>query len=172
MRRAAGGKQPRNGPYGRQVEEDEEEDGAADEEQSSDDDLDEEDDRALLEAVLQQVRELKRAVKKGNRSTGKHELKRIVNPGTCGLPGCPVTNVHVACMTCRVRLCRDTHCWNTHINKGVGNAVGLKFDLMPAEDQGERKSIPGSYRAERGIRGHLKSDPTASMGISHTLVLI
>ena len=59
----------------------------------------------------------------------------------CKEPGC-----RLACVTCKVRLCRNTWCWNQHINDNRGDAVGKTVQFRICEDQGEKKKCPGRAR--------------------------
>ena len=69
------------------------------------------------------------------------EIKRIDNQGACGV--CKDGGQRLACIACKVRLCRDTECWNAHINDGKGRQVSDKIEFKISEDQGKKKEIPG-----------------------------
>ena len=45
-------------------------------------------------------------------------------------------------------LCRDTECWNAHINDGKGRQVSDKIEFKISEDQGKRKEIAGRAREQ------------------------
>ena len=49
----------------------------------------------------------------------------------------------MACVQCKVRLCRDTNCLNAHIGEGKGGVVSETVELKVSEDQGEKKIIRG-----------------------------
>ena len=111
------------------------------EESEESDGLDEEDSHALLVATLRELRELKLVAPR------RHELQRVENTGVCGIPECKEPGCRLACVTCKVRLCRNTWCWNQHINENRGDArPNVEFRIC--EDQGEKKKIPGRSRQQ------------------------
>ena len=116
------------------------------EEDAPDDDFDALADRELQLRVLRETIELKEAVRMGN--AGKHELKRVLNRSACGI--CSSAGAMLACMTCRVRLCRDTMCWNLHINEGKGNMLSESKELKVDPDQGDTKQCPARDRPQGG----------------------
>ena len=111
-----------------------------DDEGEEGDGLEEETDHALLVAAVRGMRELKLVAPR------KHELQRVENTGVCGIPECKEPGCRLACVTCRVRLCRNTWCWNQHINDNRGDVVGSKVEFRICEDQGEKKKCPGRAR--------------------------
>jgi hypothetical protein len=111
-------------------------------EDCDDDGLDDEEDHDLLVNVLRELRGLQLVAPR------KHEIKRV-NRGVCGMPECKEPGGALACITCGVRLCRNTWCWNQHINYNRGNTVSKKQPLTVCEDQGEKKKTPGrAHQAE------------------------
>ena len=103
------------------------------------DDLDNWEDRDVL---VETLREMRRLTLRGCR----HEIKRIDNQGACGV--CKDGGQRLACIVCRVRLCRDTQCWNAHINDGKGRQVSDKIEFKISEDQGKRKEVAGRAREQ------------------------
>ena len=98
-------------------------------------------------ATLRELRELKLGAPK------KHEIQRLENTGTCGImPECGVWGARLACMVCRVRICRNMWCLNEHINENRGNRVNEKPELRRSSDQGEKKECPGRARNQQGVR--------------------
>ena len=69
------------------------------------------------------------------------EIRRVDNAGSCGI--CKASGSRMACVTCKVRLCRNTDCLNAHINKGKGRVVSDKVELNVSDDQGQKKEVPG-----------------------------
>jgi hypothetical protein len=106
------------------------------------DGLDEADYHTLLVATLRELRELKLVAPR------RHELQRVENTGVCGMPECKEPGCRLACITCKVRLCRNTWCWNQHINDNRGDVVGSKVEFRICEDQGEKKKCPGRAREQ------------------------
>ena len=96
--------------------------------------------------ALKELLELKEAIRMGN--AGKHEIKRIDNRSSCGV--CGDTGSALACITCRVRICRDTDCLNRHINDGAGNMLDDEKELNVSADQGEKKKIEGRAQKRKG----------------------
>lgn len=123
------------------VESDEDVEDAGCEDCTEDDGLDEWAVKDLLVATLREQRKLTQAVRDGN--AGKHELRRVDNRGNCGIGECKVTGTTMACVSCKVRLCRLTDGWNAHINEGKGRKLSEDCELHVSEDQGERKRIRG-----------------------------
>ena len=114
---------------------------AMDNEDDEDDGLDGWDMHELLVATLREQRLLLQAVKDGN--AGKHDIKRIDNQGSCGIPSCRCSGARFACVSCKVRLCRNTWCLNAHLNELQGRVISDKFQLNVSADQGEKKEVPG-----------------------------
>ena len=126
-------------------EEESSEDGDSGEEQESDeagDGLDGLQDRELLLEAVRSVEALKLAIRCGQE--GHHEFKRLDNAGHCGI--CGDSGSRLACVPCRVRLCRDTDCWNQHQRFGRGNTMREKARMDISEDQGAKKSVPTRAR--------------------------
>ena len=126
-------------------EEESSEDGDSGEEQESDeagDGLDGLRDRELLLEAVRSVEALKLAIRCGQDC--HHEFKRLDNAGHCGI--CGDSGSRLACVPCRVRLCRDTDCWNQHQRFGRGNAMREKARMDISEDQGAKKSVPTRAR--------------------------
>ena len=132
-----------------QADSESEEDTAKDagcEECTEDDGLDEWSVKDILVAtLLREQRKLMQAIRYGN--AGKHEIRRTDNRGNCGIGDCKAKGSAMACVTCKVRLCRHTECLNAHINERKGRVVSDKVELIVSEDQGEQKEIRG--RAQR-----------------------
>lgn len=116
--------------------------GEEEEEDRPQDGLDDLSAHELAVRTLRETIELKKAVRMGN--AGKHEFKRIDQNGACGV--CSDKGSRLWCKTCNVRLCRDTDCWNRHMNGGAGNTVPKKSTVTEAEDQGAKKEIEGRAR--------------------------
>ena len=136
--KAAARKAPRTGAAGPVTAEDDvvvEEAAAVD-----DDGLDEEDAHNLLVATLRELRALKLV------APHRHSIQRVDNTGPCGMPECKVAGCRLACVDCRVRLCRNTWCWNQHINDNRGDTINQKTEFRISEDQGEHQSVPGRAR--------------------------
>ena len=101
-------------------------------------------------ALRDEFRAVKEAVMTG--TAGQHEIRRVTNPGNCGV--CPefdryTAGCRLACITCRVRLCRHTDCWHTHQGKGkrVPATMNSKaVELAVSEDQGEKKEVASRAR--------------------------
>ena len=72
-----------------------------------------------------------------------NEIRRIDNRGNCGIGECKAKGSTMACVTCKVRLCRHTECLNAHINEGKGRMLSENRELHVSEDQGEQKMIRG-----------------------------
>ena len=117
--------------------EDDAEDGA-EEDEDGDDGLQCWDMHDLLLATLREQRLLVSAVKNG---TASHEVRRVDNRGSCGV--CKVSGASMACVQCKVRLCRHTNCLNAHIGEGKGGTISDTSELKVSEDQGEKKVIRG-----------------------------
>ena len=117
----------------------EEEEGEEDDDE--DDGLDDWVDHDLLVEAVREQRRLRKAIEAGD--AGKHVIKRIENSGSCGIGECKVPGARMACVTCRVRLCRNTDCLNAHINELKGRVVSDKLELKVSDDQGKKKEIPG-----------------------------
>ena len=87
-------------------------------------------------------------------TAGQHEIRRVTNPGNCGV--CPefdryTAGCRLACITCRVRLCRHTDCWHLHTHQGKGKRVPATMnskavELAVSEDQGEKKEVASRAR--------------------------
>jgi hypothetical protein len=119
------------------------------------DGLDEADYHTLLVATLRELRELKLVAPR------RHELQRVENTGVCGMPECKEPGCRLACITCKVRLCRNTWCWNQHINDNRGDVVGSKrWSSASARTRARRRSalgVPGSRLThERGRDGRAR----------------
>ena len=128
-------KQPRrHEPEEREDDDDEDEDEGED-----GDGLDDWEDRDVL---VETLREMRRLTLRGCR----HDIKRVDNQGACGI--CKDGGQRLACIECRVRLCRDTECWNAHINDGKGRQVSDKIEFKISKDQGKKKEIAGRAREQ------------------------
>jgi hypothetical protein len=103
-------------------------------------------------ALRDEFRAVKEAVMTG--TAGQHEIRRVTNPGNCGV--CPefdryTAGCRLACITCRVRLCRHTDCWHLHTHQGKGKRVPATMnskavELAVSEDQGEKKEVASRAR--------------------------
>ena len=56
----------------------------------------------------------------------------------------------MACVQCKVRLCRHTNCLNAHIGEGKGGTISDTTELKVSEDQGEKKEIRGRAQMDEG----------------------